>query len=111
MTKKITALIVDDEELARKDLARQLSRHGEIEIVGEADNIRTAAEMIENLAPDVVFLDIQMPGESGFNLFDLIEVDCQVVFVTAFDNFAIRAFEVNALDYILKPVDPERLAQ
>lgn len=109
MSDIFTALIIDDERRARRDLRTLLSEYAEIDIVGEADNIATAVEMIKLLKPDVVFLDIQLPGETGFKLFELIDVDFQVIFVTAFDNYAIRAFEVNALDYLLKPVNPSRL--
>ncbi len=109
MSEKYRALIVDDEWLAREDLARQLRLYPQIEIVGEADSVESAAKMITTLQPDVVFLDIQMPRESGFKLFDKVEIDFQVIFVTAFDNYAIRAFEVNALDYLLKPVSSTRL--
>lgn len=110
MTKLLRALIVDDEDLARQDLIGQLAKFPCIQIVGEADSVRTAVNKIEELKPDVVFLDIQMPGETGFKLYELVDVKFPVVFVTAFDDFAISAFEVNALDYLLKPVEPERLA-
>ena len=111
MPKKIRALIVDDEDAARQDLRRELSKQPIVEIIGEASSVKKAAAIIPELKPDVVFLDIQMPGESGFKLFDRVEVNFNVVFVTAFDNYAIRAFEVNALDYLLKPVCPDRLAR
>ena len=102
-------LIVDDEPLARKDLISILSDINQIQIIGEADSIDTAKEQIINLTPDLIFLDIQMPGKSGFELLDLVELNAKVIFVTAFDEFAIRAFEINALDYLLKPINPERL--
>lgn len=111
MTESIKVLVVDDERLARLELIRLLLKHPEVQIVGEADSVSSAIERIEAFAPDLVFLDIQMPEESGFALFEKITVDFAVVFVTAFDNYAIRAFEVNALDYLLKPVNPTRLAQ
>src|SRR5438105_1598221 len=111
MRQQYRSLIVDDEWLARQDLRRLLSKHPEIEIIGEADSVENAAKMISELSPDVVFLDIQMPEESGFKLYDRVDVDFKIIFVTAFDNYAIRAFEVNALDYLLKPVNPTRLAQ
>jgi two-component system, LytTR family, response regulator len=111
MGRKIHAFIVDDERSAREDLSRELSKFPDIEIVGEAESVESAAKLIPKLAPDLLFLDIQMPGGSGFTLFDRVEVNFDVVFVTAFDSYAIRAFEVNALDYLLKPVCPERLAK
>ena len=110
MGKKIKALIVDDEELARSDLHALLLKIPSVEIVGEANSIRTAIEAIKKYNPDVIFLDIQFPRETGFDLFEKIELKAKIIFVTAFDKYAIRAFEVNALDYLIKPVDPERLA-
>lgn len=112
MTKILKSLIVDDERLARKELRSLLAGFDEIEIVGEAENTEQAAQMIEAKNPDVVFLDIQMAGETGFDLLErLPRVDFKTIFVTAFDAYALRAFEVNALDYLMKPVNPERLAQ
>lgn len=105
-----TAVIVDDERLARRELGSLLEAHPELRIVGEADSVASAAEMVNRVDPDVVFLDIQLVGESGFDLFELLEVEPAIVFVTAYEQHAIRAFEVNALDYLLKPVTPERLA-
>ncbi len=110
MDKKITALIVDDEPLARSDLRAMLSVFKTIEIVGEADSVSSARDLLKKSDPDIVFLDIQMPGESGFDLLPDCGFDTRVIFVTAFNEFAIRAFEVNALDYLLKPVNEERLA-
>ncbi|MCI0515913.1 LytTR family DNA-binding domain-containing protein [candidate division KSB1 bacterium] len=110
MSKQLTALVIDDERLARKDLISLISGHPQIKVVAEADNVTTAMHAIEAFNPDVIFLDIQMPGESGFDLLTKINVTAKVIFVTAFDEYAIRAFEVNALDYLLKPVNPERLA-
>ncbi|HEY1342165.1 MAG TPA: LytTR family DNA-binding domain-containing protein, partial [Bryobacteraceae bacterium] len=104
------ALIVDDERLARLELRRLLAAHPEVEVAGEARDGQEALALIPKLAPDVVFLDIQMPGMSGFDLLERIDDVPQVIFTTAFDEFAIRAFEVNALDYLLKPVAPARLA-
>jgi len=109
MKKKFKALIVDDERLARKELNLMLADFTEIEIIGEAADVDSAKEIINELKPDIVFLDIQMPGESGFDLVNSISMETQIVFVTAFDEYAIRAFEVNALDYLLKPVNPSRL--
>jgi two-component system, LytTR family, response regulator len=109
MDKKLSAVIVDDERLARKDLRLMLSEFKTIEIIGEADNSATAISLIEQTDPDVIFLDIQMPGESGFEMLEKVKTRAQIVFVTAYDEFAIQAFEVNALDYLLKPVNPVRL--
>ncbi|MFH1851920.1 MAG: LytTR family DNA-binding domain-containing protein [Candidatus Neomarinimicrobiota bacterium] len=109
MKKPYKALIIDDERLARKDLRDLLSEINEIEIVGEADSVVSAQEAIQKLRPDVIFLDIQMPGESGFDLLEKIDAELKIIFVTAYDEFAIRAFDVNALDYLLKPVNPVRL--
>lgn len=103
------ALIVDDERLARKELASLLQLHKDIEIVGEATNVEEALDQITKLNPDLIFLDIQMPGESGFDLLEKLEKVPDVIFTTAFDEFATKAFEVNALDYLLKPIQPERL--
>ena len=104
------AVIVDDERLARLELRRLLAAHPDVEIVGEARNGEDALALIPKLAPDLVFLDIQMPGMSGFDLLEKLEEVPQVIFTTAFDQYAVRAFEVNALDYLLKPIAPERLA-
>jgi two-component system LytT family response regulator len=109
--KSFKALIIDDERLARKDLISLLTDHDNIAVIGEADDVPSAAQAIQTLNPDVIFLDIQMPGDTGFDLLDKIDVDAHVIFVTAYDEFAIRAFEVNALDYLLKPVNPDRLAK
>lgn len=108
---KLTAIIVDDERLARKELRSLLAEFGEISIIGEAENLTEAVELIQIKKPDVVFLDVQLQSENGFNLLERIEKDFKLIFVTAFDAFAIRAFEINALDYLLKPVNPERLAK
>lgn len=104
-------LIVDDERLARENLRGLLAAHEKIVVVGEARNSEEARRMIVAHRPDLVFLDIQMPGGSGFDLLEQLEFPPPIIFVTAFDNYAIRGFEVNALDYLLKPVEPERLAQ
>jgi two-component system LytT family response regulator len=104
------AMIVDDEPLARRELRRLLLEFPWVEIVGEAGQIVEAAEKIETLSPELVFLDIQMPGGSGFDLLARSEHLPQVIFTTAHSEHAVRAFEVNALDYLLKPVEPERLA-
>lgn len=106
----MTVLIVDDERLARLELRRMLAGHPEVEVVGEACNGEEALDLILKLAPDLVLLDIQMPGMTGFDLLERLEEVPQVIFATAHDTFAIQAFEVNALDYLLKPIAPTRLA-
>lgn len=105
------AIIIDDERLARQELKTLLSEYKEIEIVGEANNAESAIENIKNLKPDVIFLDIQMPGKNGFEILEEISGLPEIVFVTAYDEYAIRAFEVNALDYLLKPVQASRLSE
>ena len=106
-------LIVDDEALARRGLVHRLKRLSDVDIVGEAKNGREALEMIRKHQPDLVFLDIQMPGMSGFDVVRELEPGPMpaVVFVTAYDEYAIRAFEANALDYVLKPIEDARLHQ
>ena len=105
------AIIIDDERLARQELRSLLTPYNEIQIVGEANNAETAIEAIKQLKPDVIFLDIQMPGKNGFDLLEEVSGVPEVVFVTAYDEYAIRAFEINALDYLLKPVQANRLAE
>ncbi len=105
------AILVDDERLARKELAGLLSAYPDIDIVDECANVDEAKQSIRKHNPDVVFLDIQMPGKNGFELFTEISELPEVIFVTAYDEYAIRAFEVNALDYLLKPVHPARLEE
>jgi two-component system LytT family response regulator len=105
------ALIVDDEPPARRELRRLLSDFAWVEVVGEAGNVDQAAAMVASLAPELLFLDIQMPGGSGFDLLTRLEDLPQVIFTTAHDEHAVRAFEVDALDYLLKPIDPARLAE
>jgi two-component system LytT family response regulator len=104
------AIIVDDEPPARRELRRLLSEFPWLEIAGECGNIAEAAAKIEALSPELLFLDIQMPGGSGFDLLTRLEHVPQVIFTTAHDEHAVRAFEVNALDYLLKPIDPARLS-
>jgi two-component system LytT family response regulator len=104
------ALIVDDERLARVELTRLLAAHPEVEIAGEARNGEEALEQIRKLTPDLVFLDIQMPGITGFEVLERLDDVPPVIFTTAYDQYAIQAFEVSALDYLLKPVAPARLA-
>jgi two-component system LytT family response regulator len=104
------ALIVDDERLARNELRRLLAVHPDIEIVGEAVDVDDALEKVTALKPGLVFLDVQMPGADGFSLLERLEPPLPaVIFTTAYDEFAVKAFEFNALDYLLKPVDPNRL--
>jgi len=102
-------IIIDDERLARKELQNLLAKHPEIEVIGECANAEEARIMIEKKHPDLIFLDIQMPGKTGFELLDMLEYTPKIIFVTAYDEYAIRAFEVNALDYLLKPVEDFRL--
>lgn len=109
--KILSALIVDDERLSRIELISMLKHFENIYVIGEADNVDLAIKQIEEHKPDLVFLDIQMPGKSGFDLLDEIEVEAKIIFVTAYDEYAIRAFEVNALDYLPKPVSQERLTK
>jgi two-component system LytT family response regulator len=104
------ALIIDDERLARAELTRLLAAHPEIEIAGEARNGEEALDLIAKLVPDLLFLDIQMPGMTGFELLERLDQVPQVIFTTAYDQYAIHAFEVSALDYLLKPIAPNRLA-
>ena len=104
------ALIIDDEPLARRELRRLLLEFPWVDIVGEAGHVKEAAEKVQALTPELLFLDIQMPGGSGFDLLARLEHLPQVIFTTAHSEHAVRAFEVNALDYLLKPVEPERLA-
>jgi two-component system LytT family response regulator len=105
------AMIIDDEPPARRELRRLLTDFSWVEVVGEAGNVDQAAELIETLTPGLLFLDIQMPGGSGFDLLTRLEHLPQVIFTTAYDEHAVRAFEVDALDYLLKPIDPARLAE
>ncbi len=103
------AIIIDDERLARKELNNLLENYPEIEIVDQAVNADEALEKIIQLDPELIFLDIQMPGKTGFELLEELEKVPKVIFTTAYDEFAIKAFDVNALDYLLKPIQEERL--
>ncbi|CAN5337804.1 LytTR family DNA-binding domain-containing protein [soil metagenome] len=103
-------LIIDDERLARNELKKLLEDFSDIEVIGEAANANEGIQKIEDLNPDLIFLDIQMPGKTGFDMLAEVEKAPHVIFVTAYDDYAIKAFEVNALDYLLKPVEPKRLA-
>jgi two-component system LytT family response regulator len=104
-------LIIDDERLARKELSTLLAEYKDIEILGEAANADEAEEMIDKLNPDLIFLDIQMPGKTGFELLESLEKTPKVIFTTAYDEYALKAFEFNALDYLLKPIEPKRLTE
>jgi two-component system LytT family response regulator len=104
-------ILIDDERLARKELTSLLSDFKNIEIIDECSNAIEAKEKIEKLKPDLIFLDIQMPEKTGFDLLEELDYIPHVVFVTAYNEYAIKAFEVNAFDYILKPIDPDRLKQ
>jgi two-component system LytT family response regulator len=105
------ALLIDDERLARNELRRLLAAFPEIEVAGEAAQTKQAREQMALIKPDLLFLDVQMPGETGIEFLESLEPPVpNVIFTTAYDEFAVKAFELNALDYLLKPVDPARLA-
>src|SRR5213595_351931 len=106
----IKAIIVDDERLARTELKKLLQDFSDIDVVDEAANVDEGVEKIETQNPDLVFLDIQMPGKTGFDLLAELDRAPHVIFTTAYDEYALKAFEVNALDYLMKPVEPKRLA-
>ncbi|QNA88016.1 response regulator transcription factor [Massilia sp. Dwa41.01b] len=106
----MNVLIIDDERLARLELRRLLAVHPALQVVGEAANAVDGRGAIEELRPDLVFLDVQMPGGSGFDLLASLDDPPPVIFTTAFDQYALRAFDVSALDYLLKPIEPARLA-
>jgi len=108
--KRFTSIIIDDERLARVTLRKRLSAFPNIEIIGEADSVKTAIAKIEELQPGLIFLDIQLSDGTGFDVLEKVKYAGRVVFVTAFDQYAIRAFELNALDYLLKPISKERVA-
>lgn len=109
MKKPYKAIVIDDERLARNDMISMLKEYPDILVTGEASDVPSALKAIEQHNPDLIFLDINMPGQSGFDLLNSAETDAKVIFVTAFDEYALRAFEVNALDYLMKPVNPKRL--
>lgn len=106
----IKAIIIDDERLARNELKKMLELYPEIQVIEEASGVDEGVEKIDIQRPDLIFLDIQMPGKTGFDLLAELEKAPKVIFTTAYDEFALKAFEVNALDYLLKPIDPKRLA-
>lgn len=103
------AIVIDDERLARKELINLLNQLETVDVVGEAVNVDDAKEKIEQLQPDVIFLDIQMPEKTGFDLLEELDHVPHVIFTTAYDEYALKAFQVNALDYLLKPIEPKRL--
>ena len=107
--RQLKCLIVDDERLARLSLRTLLQAHPKINIIAEAASVSEALAAVQSYHPDLIFLDIQMPGGTGFDLLKKLDNPPTIIFVTAYDKYAVRAFEVNALDYLLKPVEPERL--
>ena len=107
----ITAIIVDDEKLARQGLKELLKEFPEVEVIGEAANSDEAIELIDKLKPQLMFLDIEMPEKSGFDLLEELIETPAVIFTTAYNEFAIKAFEVNAMDYLLKPIQTSRLRE
>lgn len=106
----MTSIIVEDSRLARQELKNLLEKHPEIQVVGEAAHAEEARQLIESQEPDLLFLDIQLPGKNGFELLEMLETSPMVVFTTAFDEYAVKSFEYNTLDYLLKPIRPERLS-
>ena len=109
--KKIKAVIVEDSRLARNELKELVKNHPEVEIVGEAENVDLGYELIIKSQPDLLFLDINMPEKDGFQLLEMLDNVPIVIFTTAFDEYAIKSFEYNALDYLLKPINAKRFAQ
>lgn len=105
----MNVLLIDDERLAREELKSMLVKYDFLEIIGEAKNPNEGIEKIKEYQPDIIFLDIQMPGMNGFEMLQQLDEIPKVIFVTAYDEFAIKAFEINALDYLLKPINPVRL--
>jgi len=108
---KMKAIIVEDSRLARVELKELLKAHPEIQIIAEAEDARQAISLIDELLPDLIFLDIQLPGQDGFSVLESIEHVPRVIFTTAFDQYAIKSFEYNTLDYLLKPIKKERLTK
>jgi len=107
----LKVVLIDDERLARSELRRMLEEFSDVEIIGEAANSAEGIEKVETLNPDLIFLDIQMPDKSGFDMLSQLDKAPHVIFVTAYDEYALKAFDVNALDYLMKPVEPQRLAE
>lgn len=109
--KRIKVVIVDDERSSREELKRALCEYDDFIVIGEAENADDAKDLIETKLPDLIFLDIQMPEQSGFDLLETLDYVPEVLFVTAYDQYAVQAFEVNALDYLMKPIREERFAK
>jgi two-component system LytT family response regulator len=109
--RRLTALIIDDERLARLNLRKNLNMYSEIEVIGEASGIETGIRAVRELNPDLLFLDIKLSDGTGFDLLNKVEFKGKVIFQTAYDEYACRAFEINALDYLLKPITKDRLKQ
>ena len=109
--KKIKAVIVEDSRLARNELKELIKNHPEIEIIGEAENVDSGFQLINATSPDLLFLDINMPEKDGFQLLEMLDKVPITIFTTAFDEYAIKSFEYNALDYLLKPINPKRFAK
>lgn len=108
---KIRIFIIDDERLAREEIKRHLQDCPDFEIAGEAENADEAEVMIFTINPDLIFLDIQMPGRSGFDLLESLDTVPEIIFTTAFDNYAVQAFDINAMDYLVKPIRKERFVK
>ncbi|NQZ20684.1 MAG: response regulator transcription factor [Colwellia sp.] len=111
MDKPLNAIIIDDERMARQELLRLLKKHPNITVVAQAENIDQGLEEIERHQPDIIFLDIEMPGGTGLTLAEKLKGEIPIVFCTAYDEFAVDAFALNAIDYLVKPIVPERLAE
>jgi len=109
--KKMRVILIDDERLAREELRRMLDAYPDFEIVAESANAEEAAQLIEKHQPDLILLDIQMPGKSGFDLLEMLPQVPEVIFVTAYNQYAVKAFETDALDYVVKPVRGERFSK
>lgn len=107
----LRCILVDDERLPRVALRCALQAHPDVQIVGEADSMKSALAAVQALNPDLIFLDVQMPGGGGFDVLEQLETPPHVIFLTAYDRYALRAFDVNAVDYLLKPIDPDRLSK
>jgi len=109
--KPLNAIIIDDERMARQELLRLLKKHPHITVVAQAENIDQGLDEIEQHQPDIIFLDIEMPGGTGLTLAEKLKGEIPIVFCTAYDEFAVDAFALNAIDYLVKPIVPERLAE
>lgn len=109
--KLLKTIIIDDSKLIRTELKLLLAEFSQIDFAGEAANIQQAVQLVKEIEPDLIFLDIQLKNESGFDLLEKTNVSAKIIFVTAHNQYAVKAFEVNALDYLLKPIQPKRLKQ